>query len=198
MIYPLLHRLIHFLHQWKPLNVVPGTSWPSVKFQPLTLNWGHLSVILLLIEETSHTCWISSLDSRNQQETNRPQAVRTHNNWCNWKSSALPLQSVPALDLKLYCRTFRLHSAATVLWDIISHNNLHLYSQVEAFRYLYTTLPPAAIHILQCEWFYSEPKRRAWLVAPSVLTEMIVAVTHLLPLGLLPLWNWSFLSTCFH
>lgn len=116
-----------------------------MKFQPLTLNWGHLSVILLLIEETSHTCWISSLDSRNQQETNRPQAVRTHNNWCNWQSSALPLQSVPTLDLKLYCRTFRLRSAATVLWDIMSHNNLHLYSQVKSFRYLYTTLPPAAV-----------------------------------------------------
>lgn len=104
-------QMNHFLHQWNPTNVIPGTFWSSVKFQPLTLNWGHLSVIPLLIEESSHTCWISSLDSRNQQETNRPQAVRTHNNWCNWKSSALPLQSVPALDLKLYCRTFKLHSS---------------------------------------------------------------------------------------
>lgn len=138
-------QMIHFLHQWNPLNVVPGTSWSSVKFQPLILNWGHLSVIPLLIEESSHTCWISSSDSRNQQETNRSQAVRTHNDWCNWKSSALPLQSVPALDLKLYCRTFRLHSAATVLWDIMSHNSLHLYSQVKAYRYLYTTLAPAAV-----------------------------------------------------
>lgn len=73
------------------------------------------------------------------KETNRPQAVRTHNGWCNCKSSTLPLQAAPALDLKLYCRTFRLRSAA------MSHNHRHLYSQVKDFCYLYATLTPAAV-----------------------------------------------------